>query len=665
MQRQITISSIVALFILSGSVCLAAPPVLAVSPTYMEFTAYEGGANPDPNILSIWRDGGNGPLDWQVIESCSWLTVAPTSGKSSGEIDDCNVSVDIAGLTGGLYNCQLTVDAGTATNSPQIVDINLTVIGPGLQISQTYFEFFAVEGKASPNDQILTIDNSGGGTLNWSITEDCNWLTVEPNSGNSTGEADNVNLSVDISGLAQGLYECNLIVSAPYAANNPQTFVVTLDICPHIEGALYVPLEYPTIQAAINDANDGDIVIVADGVYTGTGNRDIDFLGKSTMVRSENGPKNCIIDCQSDPNNIHRAFIFDSNEDANSVLAGFTITNGYSTNYGGGIYCSSSSPTITNCLIIGNTAGMTGGGIHCSSGSNATIFNCSISNNTAHGGSTVCNGGGICLLDSSPTINNCIISGNSAIGSPHPGNPAEGGGGIFCKQSFSTITNCTITNNTTEKGGGGIHCAGGSDVGLNNSILWNNTALQGHEIYLSKRMYPSPSPYTPSKLTISYSDIEGGQSDVIVEPDCNLIYSPNNKDGDPCFVDADSNDYHLQSQAGRWDANSESWVTDANTSVAIDAGDPNSDWTAELWPHGKRINMGAYGGTAEASMSLSNLGNIANLNNDANDIVDYNDLALFVDKWLYQQVLLAEDLDRDGSVNIVDYVIFADGWLNQ
>jgi hypothetical protein len=67
---------------------------------------------------------------------------------------------------------------------------------------------------------------------------------------------------------------------------------------------------------------------------------------------------------------------------------------------------------------------------------------------------------------------------------------------------------------------------------------------------------------------------------------------------------ADNGDYHLKSQAGRWDPKSQTWVLDELTSPCIDAGDPASDWTAELWPHGERINMGAFGGTPQASMSF-------------------------------------------------------------
>ena len=76
-------------------------------------------------------------------------------------------------------------------------------------------------------------------------------------------------------------------------------------------------------------------------------------------------------------------------------------------------------------------------------------------------------------------------------------------------------------------------------------------------------------------------------------------------DLDPFFADVNNGDCHLKSEAGRWDPIGQSWVQDAVTSPCIDTGDPDSDWTAELWPHGKRMNMGAYGGTPQASMSLS------------------------------------------------------------
>jgi hypothetical protein len=119
-------------------------------------------------------------------------------------------------------------------------------------------------------------------------------------------------------------------------------------------------------------------------------------------------------------------------------------------------------------------------------------------------------------------------------------------------------------------------------------------------------------------------------------------------------------DYHLKSQAGRWVLNIQAWFNDDVTSVCIDAGNPNSDCTGELWPHGQRINLGAYGGTPQASMSLSNAGNIADL--DVDGFVHYCDMKLLIEKWLAQGPLHTQDLNRNRIVNFIDLAILIANW---
>ncbi|GAF98995.1 unnamed protein product [marine sediment metagenome] len=152
---------------------------------------------------------------------------------------------------------------------------------------------------------------------------------------------------------------------------------------------------------------------------------------------------------------------------------------------------------------------------------------------------------------------------------------------------------------------------------------------------------------TTSSASISYSDVQDGWP-----------AGESNIEAEPCFADIDANDYHLKSQAGRWDPNNQSWVTDSNTSPCIDVGDPNSDWNCEPWPNGKRINMGAYGGTNQASMN----GNMADFDIDGS--VNFVDFAEFSNKWFNKESCI-HDLDGSGEIDFADLGMFADNWLWQ
>jgi hypothetical protein len=92
----------------------------------------------------------------------------------------------------------------------------------------------------------------------------------------------------------------------------------------------YVPNEYPTIQAAINASQNGDEVVIANGVYSGPGNYNINFIGRAITVRSQSGDPNlCIVDIQGQYNGLlERGFMFEFGEGPNSVLRDLTIKNG-------------------------------------------------------------------------------------------------------------------------------------------------------------------------------------------------------------------------------------------------------------------------------------------------------------------------------------------------
>lgn len=170
---------------------------------------------------------------------------------------------------------------------------------------------------------------------------------------------------------------------------------------------------------------------------------------------------------------------------------------------------------------------------------------------------------------------------------------------------------------------------------VENSILWNTpVAFEG---VVDK-----------TDLAVNYSCL----------PSLWHRFGTGNIDVDPLFI-ADG-DYHLKSQAGRWSEDRQRWIHDNVTSPCIDAGDPNANWHGELWPHGRRINMGAYGGTPQAGMSPSVVGSVADFDHDG--AVDARDMLMLVDNWLVEASPLAEDLDRDGVVGLRDFATLAGKW---
>jgi len=283
----------------------------------------------------------------------------------------------------------------------------------------------------------------------------------------------------------------------------------------------HVPSQYPTVRAAIDACVAGDTVIIADGTYSGTGNKDLDFAGKAIAVRSASGdPTTCILDCEGSG----RGFYFHSGEAAASIVQGLTIRNGNAAGVycafssptlthctitgttaeydGGGVYCYGSSPTFTNCTITDNTAGYAGGGVYCEYYSNPTLADCTVTGNSAnHEG-----GGMSCSDESSPTLTNCTITGNMACGGlgggvycwgcgvvltscTITGNTARNGGGVCCYEASPTLTNCTITENTASNGYGGGVCCYYASPALITCAIAGNTAGNGGGVYSS---YSSP-----------------------------------------------------------------------------------------------------------------------------------------------------------------------------
>ncbi|MCP4708228.1 MAG: hypothetical protein GY869_06360, partial [Planctomycetes bacterium] len=322
---------------------------MRLSEEEFEFTGYLDGANPAEQILEI-SSTGEYPLGWEIYEDIAWLTVEPISGITDG-IAEVALRVDISGLAWGEYEGVLTVEDPGAINSPQTVAVRLRVVGPIIEVSQTVFDFVSSPEEPNTPDQILLIGNGGGSTLEWQIDESCDWLEVAPGLGSISqgGEQIPVTIKVDPNGLALGECFCELTVSDPSAENSPQIIEVNL----YVTRNILVPEDYSSIQAAIDAANNRDVIWVADGIYVLE--EHLSYKGKSIMVRSVNGPENCIIDGLSDTS--RKGIVFNNGEDRLSQLMGFTIQNLYyrenppTSTIVSSIYCGpGSSPMINDCI---------------------------------------------------------------------------------------------------------------------------------------------------------------------------------------------------------------------------------------------------------------------------------------------------------------------------
>ncbi len=179
-------------------------------------------------------------------------------------------------------------------------------------------------------------------------------------------------------------------------------------------------------------------------------------------------------------------------------------------------------------------------------------------------------GAGIELVDEAqPSIHHCVVADNGGAGIAMP--PKNAGRKLL--HSSPNIVNCTIVKN----GYGAI--LNGRPIITNSILYYNVTNSDAAQI-------------SSELASVTYSDVQGGWP------------GEGNIDTYPLFAEPDNGDYHLKAQAGRWNTSTQSWIIDDVTSPCIDAGDPSSPVGLEPSPNNGIINIGAYGGTSEATKSL-------------------------------------------------------------
>jgi hypothetical protein len=379
-----------------------------------------------------------------------------------------------------------------------------------------------------------------------------------------------------------------------------------------------------TIGYAISQAVATDMIYVAQGTYT-------ENLVVSSQISLMGGyeatswTRDFTMNVTTiDGNLVGTVVDFQAGSDS-AVLDGFTITNGsvmaggmgggitmndvsptitntkvlsnQTTNDGGGIYVSGGAPTFEDLLVDSNTSSGCCGGVHIGNNATVNISGSTISNNTA-----VVGGGVGVFSGSTATITNSAINGNDA------GVTNGQGGGMMVSDSGTVVNlvDTTLADNQTVFHGGAISSDGGT-VNLTNAliygnssssmnanvfaiqstaftvmnstiadnnpgaaqavILWSGSLAMTNSIMYNNAFNLQGDPPCPSCFTVTYSNIQGGMP------------GTGNIDADPLFVDAASQDYHLQAFSPSW-----------NTGTAT--GAPSAD--IEGTPRDAAPDMGAY-----------------------------------------------------------------------
>lgn len=200
---------------------------LSFSPNNYNFGDKVQGEN-DSTSFEIWYSGTDeGTLEYSLSESCSWVNVSPLSGSSTGEHDTISVNINTTGLSFGMHDCNIQINSNLGSGVFKVyVNVVDDSVNPALSINPDSFDFGIIPvGEAGSTS--FDIFNSGTGTLEYTVSEVCSWLSVDTASGISVGEHDAVIISVDTTGLLDGEHSCEVNINSNFGND---TFIVSLTV---------------------------------------------------------------------------------------------------------------------------------------------------------------------------------------------------------------------------------------------------------------------------------------------------------------------------------------------------------------------------------------------------------------------------------------------------
>jgi hypothetical protein len=296
--------------------------------------------------------------------------------------------------------------------------------------------------------------------------------------------------------------------------------------------------EYETIQAAVDAAGDGDIVLLVGGLFEGEGNRGISMYGRPIIIRTQSrGWRGAVIDCGG----VTRGFIFAGGEGPGSVLEGLTIVNGIAEN-GGAVFCSTgTSPRLVDCTFASNQAAQRGGGLCCWDGAAPTVIRCTFEGDTAQTG-----GGVSCLASATPEFEDCSFLANFA----------QSGGALYCEAGGEpTFSFSTFAENRAAVSGGAGYSAADAQPTFGHCTLVANGAPSGGGIHSLSALAAldhtiiafssSGGAFAGTGATFSCSDLYGNTGGDWTGAIAGQVGMRGNLSLDPLFCDLPGGDYHI------------------------------------------------------------------------------------------------------------------------
>jgi hypothetical protein len=200
---------------------------MGVTPRALYFQADVGSVSTDRQDINITNNGTQ-LLSWTASTADSWIDLSHTGGSlNSAETEMLSVGVDLTGLSVGTYGGIIEIMSGSG--EMEVVDVTLDVVEaplPELSVNPSSLAFASING-SNPPLQVLSIDNIGAGTLNWTATSDMPWIQMNKNTGSAP---DSINVTVDPASLSEGTHSGNITIDAGNALGSPLDIPVTLEV---------------------------------------------------------------------------------------------------------------------------------------------------------------------------------------------------------------------------------------------------------------------------------------------------------------------------------------------------------------------------------------------------------------------------------------------------